>query len=71
MTRKRAARISRAGEIGVNPDQRIQADAQNLTELSTDLGIGLIQSTVLLLSFIGVLWILSAASSCPSPAATS
>ena len=59
MTRKRAARISRAGEIGVNPDQRIQADAQNLTELSTDLGVGLLQSTVLLVSFIGVLWILS------------
>jgi putative ATP-binding cassette transporter len=59
MTRKRAARISRAGEIGVNPDQRIQADAQNLTELTTDLGIGLVQSSVLLLSFIGVLWILS------------
>ena len=59
MTRKRAARISRAGEIGVNPDQRIQADAQNLTELTTDLGIGLVQSSVLLASFIGVLWILS------------
>ena len=29
MTRKRATRISRAGEIGVNPDQRIQADALN------------------------------------------
>ena len=57
MTRKRAARISRAGEIGVNPDQRIQADAQNLTELTTDLGIGLVQSSVLLASFIGVLWI--------------
>lgn len=59
MTAKRAARISRAGEIGVNPDQRIQADAQTLTELTTDLGIGLVQSTVMLLSFIGVLWILS------------
>ena len=59
MTRKRAARISRAGEIGVNPDQRIQADAQNLTELTTDLGIGLVQSSVLLASFIGVLWMLS------------
>lgn len=59
MTRKRAARISRAGEIGVNPDQRIQADAQNLTELTTDLGVGLLQSSVLLASFIGVLWILS------------
>ena len=59
MTRKRAARIGRAGEIGVNPDQRIQADAQTLTELTTDLGIGLLQSTVLLASFIGVLWVLS------------
>lgn len=59
MTRKRAARISRAGEIGVNPDQRIQADAQTLTELSADLGIGLLQSSILLASFIGVLWILS------------
>lgn len=59
MTAKRAARISRAGEIGINPDQRIQADAQTLTELSTDLGIGLVQSTVMLVSFIGVLWILS------------
>lgn len=59
MTRKRAARISRAGEIGVNPDQRIQADAQTLTEISTDLGIGLLQSSILLASFIGVLWMLS------------
>jgi putative ATP-binding cassette transporter len=59
MTGKRAARIGRAGEIGVNPDQRIQADAQTFTELSTDLGIGLLQSTVLLVSFIGVLWVLS------------
>lgn len=59
MRSKRAARISRAGEIGVNPDQRIQADTQTLTELTTDLGIGLLQSSVLLASFIGVLWILS------------
>jgi len=59
MTDKRAARISRAGEIGVNPDQRIQSDAQTLTEYTTDLGIGLLQSTILLVSFIGVLWLLS------------
>jgi vitamin B12/bleomycin/antimicrobial peptide transport system ATP-binding/permease protein len=59
MTRKRAARISRAGAIGVNPDQRIQADAQTLTELTTDLCVGLVQASVLLVSFIGVLWILS------------
>ena len=55
----RAFRLSNAGWIGVNPDQRIHADAQHLTELMTDLGIGLLQATLLLLSFIGVLWVLS------------
>jgi putative ATP-binding cassette transporter len=55
----RAVRLLQAGEIGENPDQRIHEDARHLTELSTDLGIGLLQSTLLLLSFIGVLWILS------------
>lgn len=59
MTERRATRISRAGEIGVNPDQRIQSDAQTLTEYTTDLGIGLLQSTILLVSFVGVLWMLS------------
>ena len=55
----RAFRLSNAGWIGVNPDQRMHADAQHLTELTTDLGIGLLQATLLLLSFIGVLWVLS------------
>jgi len=55
----RAFRLSNAGWIGVNPDQRMHADAQHLTELTTDLGIGLLQVTLLLLSFIGVLWVLS------------
>ncbi len=55
----RAFRLSNSGAIGANPDQRLQADAQHLTDLSTDLGIGLLQSTLLLLSFIGVLWQLS------------
>ena len=55
----RAVRLSQAGEIGENPDQRIHEDARHLTELSTDLGIGLLQSTLLLASFIGVLWLLS------------
>ena len=55
----RAFRISNAGAIGENPDQRIHEDARHLTELSTDLGIGLFQSTLLLLSFIGVMWVLS------------
>ena len=55
----RAFRLSNAGEIGENPDQRIQQDAQHLAELTTELGIGLLQSTLLLLSFVGVLWLLS------------
>ena len=55
----RAVRLSQIGEIGENPDQRIHEDARHLTELSTDLGIGLLQSTLLLLSFVGVLWVLS------------
>lgn len=57
---KRAFLLAGAKEIGENPDQRIHADAQHLAELSTDLGVGLLQATLLLASFIGVLWILSA-----------
>lgn len=57
---KRAYRLPLAGEIGEHPDQRIQDDARRLTELSADLGVGLVQSTLMLLSFIGVLWVLSA-----------
>ncbi len=55
----RAFRLSNSGAMGANPDQRLQADAQHLTDLTTDLGIGLLQSTLLLLSFVGVLWVLS------------
>jgi vitamin B12/bleomycin/antimicrobial peptide transport system ATP-binding/permease protein len=55
----RAFRLSQAGPIGKNPDQRLQADAQHLMDLVTDLGIGLLSATLLLLSFIGVLWVLS------------
>lgn len=55
----RAFRLAGSGEIGVNPDQRVHEDVRHLTELSTDLGIGLLQATLLLASFIGVLWILS------------
>lgn len=51
--------LTRLGEVGSNPDQRIHADAQRLAEVSTDLGIGLLQATLLLVSFVGVLWGLS------------
>jgi putative ATP-binding cassette transporter len=58
---RRAFHLANSGEIGANPDQRIHEDARHLTELSADLGIGLLQSSLLLGSFIGVLWILSQA----------
>ena len=65
----RAYLLGFAGEIGENPDQRMQADCQRLTEFGADLAIGLLRSTLLLLSFIGVLWGLSSAKWCfPSTA---
>jgi vitamin B12/bleomycin/antimicrobial peptide transport system ATP-binding/permease protein len=44
----RAFRLANAGPIGVNPDQRMHEDARHLTELSADLGIGLLQASILL-----------------------
>lgn len=55
----RAFRLANAGAIGINPDQRIHEDARHLTDLSAGLSIGLLQSGILLVSFIGVLWSLS------------
>jgi vitamin B12/bleomycin/antimicrobial peptide transport system ATP-binding/permease protein len=52
----RHTRRAAAGEIGANPDQCIHEDARRLTELSAELGIGLLQASVLLLCFLGVLW---------------
>jgi putative ATP-binding cassette transporter len=56
---KRAYFLSYTGDVGNNPDQRMQADCQHLTELSVDLGVGLVRSSLLLISFVGVLWLLS------------
>ena len=56
---KRAALLAQSGEIGINPDQRIHADAQHLADVSADLGVGLVQASLLLVSFVGVLWMLS------------
>jgi putative ATP-binding cassette transporter len=55
----RAFRLASAGPIGVNPDQRMHEDARHLTELSADLGIGLLQASILLATFVNVLWALS------------
>jgi putative ATP-binding cassette transporter len=56
---RRPVRIVWSGDIGINPDQRIHEDARHLSELSADLAIGLTQSGLLLVSFLGVLWVLS------------
>ncbi|MCS4240687.1 putative ATP-binding cassette transporter [Rhizobium sp. BIGb0125] len=55
----RAAKLAGFGSIAVNPDQRLHEDSRNLAESSTSLAIGLVNSTILLVSFIGVLWGLS------------
>ncbi len=55
----RAFWLANAGTMGVNPDQRIHEDARKLCELSADLGIGLLQASILFCTFAGVLWGLS------------
>jgi len=56
---RRAFWLANAGAIGVNPDQRIHEDARKLCELSADLGVGLLQASILFGTFAGVLWGLS------------
>lgn len=59
MQPRRAFWLANAGSIGVNPDQRMHEDARKLCELSADLGTGLLQATILLVTFASVLWVLS------------
>lgn len=56
---RRAFLLAGGSDLGENPDQRIHEDAHHLAELSTDLGVGLFQASLLVASFIGVLWSLS------------
>lgn len=56
---RRAFWLASGGAMGVNPDQRIHEDARKLCELSSDLGIGLFQASVLFATFAGILWGLS------------
>jgi vitamin B12/bleomycin/antimicrobial peptide transport system ATP-binding/permease protein len=55
----RAFRLANAGDVGVNPDQRVHEDARHLTELTADLGTGLLQAGILVVMFVGVLWRIS------------
>ncbi len=57
---RRVFQLKQSGDISTNPDQRIQDDARRLSELSVDLAVGLLQSSFLLIAFVGVLWQLSA-----------
>lgn len=60
MLPRRAFWLSTAGPMGVNPDQRMTEDAQKMCDLSTDLGAGLLQASILFISFSGILWGISA-----------
>jgi putative ATP-binding cassette transporter len=61
MAPRRAFWLATSGNpLGVNPDQRISEDSQKLCDISADLSIGLFRATVLLVSFAGVLWTISA-----------
>jgi vitamin B12/bleomycin/antimicrobial peptide transport system ATP-binding/permease protein len=55
----RAYQLSLIGQAGAQPDQRMQEDCRLFAEFTTELGVGMLQSFMLLVSFIGVLWYLS------------
>ncbi|MGH8209666.1 MAG: SbmA/BacA-like family transporter, partial [Steroidobacteraceae bacterium] len=59
MLPRRAFWLANAGTMGVNPDQRMHEDARKLCELSADLGMGLLQASILFVTFAGILWGLS------------
>ena len=59
MLPRRAFWLAHAGPMGVNPDQRMHDDARNLCDMSADLSVGLLQATLLFITFAGVLWNLS------------
>src|SRR5215469_14590521 len=55
----RAFLLAQVGPVGVNPDQRMHEDARHLTELSSDLGVELLQASILLVTFVNILWRIS------------
>lgn len=61
LTPRAPYRLRLAGEVGAHPDQRLQEDVRHFSELSVGLATGLLQSTLLLFTFVGVLWTLSQA----------
>ncbi len=55
----RAYQLGLIGQEGAQPDQRMQEDCRLFAEFTTELGVGMLQSFMLLVSFIAVLWSLS------------
>jgi vitamin B12/bleomycin/antimicrobial peptide transport system ATP-binding/permease protein len=55
----RAYQLGHVGPSGSQADQRLQEDCRLFSEFTTELGIGMLQALLLLVSFIGVLWTLS------------
>ena len=61
LTHKAYYRINFALSATDNPDQRISEDINSCTELTIDLGTNLLNSVATLVSFLGILWVLSGA----------
>ncbi len=61
----RAYRLNMSSEESLNPDQRIQEDVRKFTELTCDLMMGALRATLMLVSFVGVLWGMSKGISFP------
>lgn len=55
-----AFKLGKSGIYAQNPDQRIHQDTRQLADSTTGLAVGFIQSSILLVSFIGILWNVSA-----------
>lgn len=55
----RAYQLGHVGRAGAQPDQRMQEDCRLFSEFTTELGVGMLQALLMLVSFIGVLWTLS------------
>ncbi|MDX2265723.1 MAG: ABC transporter ATP-binding protein/permease [Hyphomicrobiales bacterium] len=60
-----ALRYKMLATDNANPDQRISEDVRQLSDLTAELGVGLMQAGLLLVSFIAVLWTLSSGVALP------
>jgi vitamin B12/bleomycin/antimicrobial peptide transport system ATP-binding/permease protein len=56
---RRVYQLGFIGQAAAQPDQRMQEDCRIFAEHTAELGVGALQSFLLLVSFIGVLWTLS------------